>query len=530
MITYEIDGINPKWEEAVRDRIQSYIWMRKSGREKVGWCSRCGKYIAADKYSDALYGEFYRAKHNDRITCPECGTGCIAKTEGRMRSYRTVDCAVRMLFVDVVSRDFVRLRGYYIEVMYNKDDERPELAFTEMVRYELTPCKAKQARRSYSDFYGLSNWKECKSISEPWSLSNQGALIWYDIAGLEELAGTFLGYLPYEEFIDREYPAGFGYYGYQNYTNRVPWAKILSCAALYPMFELCAKAGMWNIINDLICRNLKNARYLNWRTSTPKKFFRKVPTADAKKIMYEADIINVLKFYRHMTNNSEKAITYSKFFDYDYLDKKAHELGDTPKQIADYLIRQKQRQNGIQLLADYRNFAIQLGRDITVPSIRFPKNLLLAHDEYNAAADALRREKEKTVEKLIGEKYSETRENYRRLYEYQRGEYMALVPSLLSDIRLEGEWQHHCVAGYIDRHAKGKTIIIFIRRVMYPAIPLYTAEISPTGTLRQVQGYHNEEKNKPTPDAYEFIYCWLAEISKRLAKESKKTKTEGKTA
>lgn len=525
MITF-----NPKWENEVRDRIQSYIWMRKSGRDKVGWCSHCAKHIEADKYSEGLYSEFFSAKHNSRIICPECGTWCIAKTEGRMRSYRTLNCAARMLFVDVVSRDFVRLRGYYIEVTYNGEYERSDLDFTEMVRYELKPGEVTQVKRTYSDFYGLSDWKKCKTITEPWPLTSNGNLIPYDIAGLEDLNGTFLAYLPYAEFIDREYPVKAGYYGYQNYTNRVPWAKILSCAALYPMFELCVKAGMWDIINELICFNVKNARYLNWDAATPKKFFRQVPTADAKKLMHETDIVNALKFYRHMTNNADKAITYANAFQYEFLKNKSHELGDPPQKIADYLIRQNQGQNGLQLLTDYRNSAVQLGRDITVPSIRFPKNLVTAHDEYHAAAEALRREKEKTVEKLIGEKYSETRENYRRLYEFQRGEYIAMVPPLMSDIRLEGEYQHHCVAGYIDRHAKGKTIIMFIRRVMYPAIPLYTAEISPTGTLRQVQGYHNEDKNKPTPDAYEFIYCWLAEIQKRLARESKKQKTEEKTA
>ncbi|MGN1048835.1 MAG: PcfJ domain-containing protein, partial [Eubacteriales bacterium] len=422
------------------------------------------------------------------------------------------------------------LRGYYIEVTYSEEYERPDLDFTEMVRYELKPGEVNQVKRTYSDFYGVSDWQKCKTITEPWPRTSNGYLIRYDIAGLEDLAGTFLAYLPYAEFIDREYPTRCGHYGYQNYTNRVPWAKILSCAALYPMFELCVKAGMWDIVNELICFGTKNARYLNWDAETPKKFFRKVPTADAKKLMHETDIVNALKFYRHMTNNADKAITYSNAFQYDFLKSKARELADPPQKIADYLIRQGQRQSGLQLLIDYRNSAVQLGRNINVPSIRFPRDLVRAHDEYHAAAVALRREKEQTVEKLVSEKYSETRENYRRLYEYQRGEYIAMVPSLLSDIRLEGEYQHHCVAGYIDRHAKGKTIIIFIRRVMYPAIPLYTAEISPTGTLRQVQGYHNEDKNKPTPDAYEFIYCWLAEIQKRLAKEAKKQKTEEKTA
>ena len=244
MITDELSaGIMPEWEEATRDEIQSYIWRRRVDAEKVGWCSHCGAYISADKYSEGLDEEFFTAKHNDRIYCPNCGILCICKDEFRMKSYNTVNSDARMLFVDVVSKDFVRLRGYYVEIIYNAEQERPDLIFTEMVRYELRPGSAKQARRSYSDYYGLTAWKECKKISEPWAISNQGNLIWYDIVGLENLSRTFLQYLPYGEFENREYPAVRGYYGYQNYTNRVPWAKILSCAALYPMFELCVKLG-----------------------------------------------------------------------------------------------------------------------------------------------------------------------------------------------------------------------------------------------------------------------------------------------
>ena len=103
---------------------------------------------------------------------------------------------------------------------------------------------------------------------------------------------------------------------------------------------------------------------------------------------------------------------------------------------------------------------------------------------------------------------------------------MAIVPEQLSDIKLEGTIQHHCVGGYLDRHATGSTIIIFIRRTMLPAIPLYTVEISPDGTLRQIQGYHNEERNKPTPEADAFVKRWLAEVQRRLVKDKKKKKKE----
>jgi hypothetical protein len=115
---------------------------------------------------------------------------------------------------------------------------------------------------------------------------------------------------------------------------------------------------------------------------------------------------------------------------------------------------------------------------------------------------------------------------YRSLYEFEEGEYVAMVPEQLSDIKLEGKIQHHCVGGYIDRHAEGQTIIVFIRRSMLPAIPLYTAEISPDGALRQIQGYHNETKYKPTPDADSFVKRWLDEVRRRVAGAKKQKKKE----
>ena len=146
--------------------------------------------------------------------------------------------------------------------------------------------------------------------------------------------------------------------------------------------------------------------------------------------------------------------------------------------------------------------------------------LYIALDEATKAADHLKTEMQFTsYRKKVYPKY-------RDLYEYCEDGYVAMVPEQLSDIKLEGTIQHHCVGGYIDRHANGSTIILFIRRTMRPAIPLYTVEISPGGTLRQIQGYHNEESNKPTPDADSFVKRWLAEIRRRLAKDKNKKKKE----
>lgn len=74
---------------------------------------------------------------------------------------------------------------------------------------------------------------------------------------------------------------------------------------------------------------------------------------------------------------------------------------------------------------------------------------------------------------------------------------------------------HHCVGGYIDRHARGETIIVFVRDPMYPLIPRWTVEISPDGKLIQVQGYNNRQENKPSGEAKAFLDRWLTVVQAR---------------
>ena len=55
----------------------------------------------------------------------------------------------------------------------------------------------------------------------------------------------------------------------------------------------------------------------------------------------------------------------------------------------------------------------------------------------------------------------------------------------------EGKVLHHCGGGYAERHAKGITNILFIRRKSEPYRPFYTVEIDNSGNIIQCYGMRN---------------------------------------
>src|SRR5690606_20965988 len=65
------------------------------------------------------------------------------------------------------------------------------------------------------------------------------------------------------------------------------------------------------------------------------------------------------------------------------------------------------------------------------------------------------------------------------------------LPKTPNEIIQEGKKLDHCVGSYADRHAKGETTIMFIRRKDKPDNPYYTVEIR-NNNVMQVRGIRNK--------------------------------------
>lgn len=152
-----------------------------------------------------------------------------------------------------------------------------------------------------------------------------------------------------------------------------------------------------------------------------------------------------------------------------------------------------------QLLRDYWDMAKMLGRDLSDPSVKYPKDLIAAHDR---------------AMELMAQKEADSLANLFRIRRHVLKKYGFAAHGLLirpaasqRELTAEGDALHHCVGTYGKKHATGKTAIFFIRRADRPKEPYYTLELDEkTLTVRQNRGKNNCAR---TPEVEVLEKEWL---------------------
>lgn len=162
-----------------------------------------------------------------------------------------------------------------------------------------------------------------------------------------------------------------------------------------------------------------------------------------------------------------------------------------------YIIKLKGVPGGTVTLRDYWDAAYQIGLDLTDPETYLPRDLHTAHDRaVQIRNDRQTEERNRLQAKnaagkqaLIDKRLPDLEKKY--CFEYDG---LMLRPAY-SGVELinEGNALHHCVGGYIDRYADGRTDICFLRRTDAPDKPWRTIEINPkTGAIMQDRGDRND--------------------------------------
>lgn len=152
----------------------------------------------------------------------------------------------------------------------------------------------------------------------------------------------------------------------------------------------------------------------------------------------------------------------------------------------------------VQILLDYWDMCIETGRDLSDPGVRFPADLLAAHDTMAELAAAQQA-------KNLTAKFRLRRRQLAR-FSFQADGLMIRPAGSQEELTREGDKLHHCVATYGKKHANGKTAIFFIRRRKEPHIPFYTLELSEDSlTVCQNRGLRNCGR---TPEVKAFEELW----------------------
>ena len=154
----------------------------------------------------------------------------------------------------------------------------------------------------------------------------------------------------------------------------------------------------------------------------------------------------------------------------------------------------------VQILTDYWDMAQRLGWDLTNERVRFPHDLVAAHDE--AAAQAAQLE-----EKSLPAKFR-VRRMVLRKYAFAADGLLIRPAGSQRELTDEGNALHHCVSTYGKKHANGETAIFFIRKKNAPRQSYFTLELDERElTVRQNRGMRNGPR---TPEVRAFEELWLS--------------------
>ena len=180
-----------------------------------------------------------------------------------------------------------------------------------------------------------------------------------------------------------------------------------------------------------------------------------------------------------------------------------------------YLKRQrtKDRRADGHILDDYWRIAKSEGYDLADEHVRFPKDLLRAHDR---VAEERRVREEARQARDRAEKNEKLREAFAARLEalaplaWQQGGILIRPCAAPEELDAEGRALSHCVATYKDKHASGKTAIFFVRKGSEPDKPWFTLELNLSDfTVLQNRG----KCNCARPKAVEaFEAAWLEHI------------------
>ena len=518
----EIPEFFYEWSKAVFPASWCFYKRRKNHADL--FCCKCGKsYTIRTKARESYEGTFetvYDTPVHDTFgTCKECGAS-VRFVSGIMRKDYYYDKEVVLIGQKYQEKGYV-LRNFEVTRTYGRE-RKEKYNFNEIVRSFYIPGKRKiQEDWKKWDWYAGEDYWDYSGYGGLYKQMEHAGHIFPDT--YRSMKGTCLEYCMVQEYyahMNRPFSKFNTYFNdLRNYLNAY---------FRYPIIEVLVKMRAYKMVNRMEYTWRTNIFNINNRAKTPYDMLR-VRKKRFKPFIKEPNDIK-LSWYQYEYKNGMIDDEIIEWMSDSRIDTKTAEKllrHMSPKQIMNYLIRQKEEQYKkfsylgiVQQYEDYINMCIRLGKDITDEMIYRPRQLKRRHDEAVAEIERLNVQlKADEYSKKFGEA-EKVLGLIREKFEYVGEGFFIKVPEKIVDIVSEGNYLHHCAGAtdrYFDRIKSHETYICFLRKVEEPDIPFYTIEVEPGGTIRQHRGMYDEE---PELDLVKpFLREWQKEIKKRMSKK-----------
>ena len=492
-----------------------YQYGKLSGWNRVGY-----GFVLPESYTEVEGGTVYGDGEN--ILCPQCGTPVLIRKRAAVK--KNGDCFVtassQAMSAAVVGEDHLLvLTGWVIQRRAGiGGGSRLSAIPAEAYVFSATECTQLLGwRDSYSGAAGYfiqyaQAWRQPKDWRERWGQEEH-------IFGLtpELVAGSCLPHCKLDVYMAPR-PG----------TNHYPVAWLRLCQ-VHPNVEAALMHGLPRVLDDLIRDHTQEHRWtdnkqgrlelseLDWSQTRPAQMLHL--TKDELRLAREQDWGVLFWDLFRYSKAAGETLTGQDIENAFYLgDEHVGQLvgrGPVAKSIR-YLLRQCEEAYmpepededpapeaaipDVQTLLDYWDMAEQLGQDLADAQVRFPHDLMAAHDE---ASVQMAKHKEAGRAGLF-----RLRRKYLSKWAFSADGLLIRPAASQQELTDEGNRLHHCVSTYGQRHAEGKTAIFFIRRKSRPNEPYYTLELDEKKrTVRQNRGLRNCPR---TPEVQAFEDLWLS--------------------
>ena len=373
-------------------------------------------------------------------------------------------------------------------------------------RVLFQPGAAFRWTRGYNSIEGATEWKPVKTLSLPQWISGNGRKYESVFSGIsmEEMEGSCLQYVPMDEVMRR-------------FADPVP---LLALWVKHPATEYVWKMGFADWLAEKCNGGGRAFRQVcNLRAATPHDLFPQLDKGELKLLRERnCGIALAAQYIQYkslgVVERGAEGLRVTRAIERSCCDlfRIARDCGVRGAALRNYLTRQaRRRADGVDegdVLRELRDYLEQLNR------LGIEGGDLMPHDLHEAHARLSERER-----RLLNEQQNDAFRARRKLLRWMRWKHGGLFIRPIDsadEIVREGENMRNCVAGYADRHAAGKTIILVLRRCDAPRESWHTVEIDPkTLTCRQCYGYHNTPRSAAAAAFMEAYLAHLKEVRRR---------------
>ena len=520
-----------KWAHDTAMADKRYL-IYEAGKKKIlrGYCTSCKKEISINT-------KLIKPRNKQRGKCPTCGGEVTFIPKGYFPTYQRDSkwaCLIQKVETGIV------LRYFHIHQEIQRDN-----LFKEVFGFG-------EFRRTFYEEDDIA--LEVKSYE--WDVYEQrGPCRWCPDGGKHNsgLAVLYTDNLPaaWEH-------STFKYCAMDLYQEKcgcepIPVYRYMSYYPNHRFLEYLVKAGLTNLVEDVVgsyCYSIdEKGKTPIDILGIPKPYMRILAELNGAngelRLLKQCAADNVLpksdeirRYYKRFGGNDELIGVINLHMSIDkfvrYMDKQKKKQPCKPKEqgchagwMSDrHYTKEEQEQQEYKDLAkdwlDYISWSAKLGYNMHDLYVILPPDFRKAHDrvmvEYTEHKEKLARKKRLEMEKQI-KSVLELAATMPAIGMQAKG-LMMVLPKSGEEIEAEGRALHHCVGTYVERVAKGETMILFIRRIEKPEEPYFTLEYW-DGKVVQCRGKNNCSMNA---DVKVFVKAFEEKMAPKKENASRKRK------